>query len=76
MLGGRHLRILQDAQEAVGKVSFRWDQASAARTTGRLRSAARQRVAAPPKTRQRPTDAGSDGTRYWPPRRWLLSETG
>jgi hypothetical protein len=34
MLGGRHLRILQDAQEAVGKVSFRWDQASAARTTG------------------------------------------
>jgi hypothetical protein len=27
MLGGRHLKILRDAHEAVGKVSFRWDRA-------------------------------------------------
>ena len=44
MLGGRHLKILEDAHEAVGKVPFRWDRAPQKRP-GRLRSGARQRVA-------------------------------
>jgi len=54
MLGGRHLKILQDAQEAVGEVLFRWDRAPQKRP-GRLRSGeARGSVSRSAKGRQCP----------------------